>query len=80
MGRESEIGQVRKLLAATCLLTLTGAGGSGKSRLSLQVAADLLEDYPDGVWLAELASLSDPALVPQAVASAGGAGRRRAAR
>ena len=72
MGRESEIGQVRKLLAATCLLTLTGAGGFGKSRLSLQVAADLLEDYPDGVWLAELASLSDPALVPQAVASAGG--------
>ena len=79
VGREAEIGQVKKLLAATCLLTLTGAGGSGKSRLSLQVAADLLEDFPDGVWLAELAPLSDPALVPQAVASAvghpGGAGQ-----
>ena len=70
VGREGEMAQVKKLLAATCLLTLTGAGGSGKSRLSVQVAADLLEDFPDGIWLAELAPLSDPALVPQAVATA----------
>ena len=49
-------------------MTLTGAGGSGKTRLSLQVAADLLDQYFDGVWLVELAALSDPALVPQAVA------------
>ena len=70
VGREAEMEQVKKLLVTTCLLTLTGAGGSGKSRLSVQVAADLLEDFPEGVWLAELAPLSDPALVPQAVATA----------
>jgi predicted ATPase len=47
-----------------------GAGGSGKTRLALEVARDLVEFYPDGVWLVELASLSDPALVPQVVAGA----------
>lgn len=69
VGREAEMTQVKKLLSATCLLTLTGEGGSGKSRLSLQIAADLLEEFPDGVWLAELAPLSDPAHVPSAIAS-----------
>ena len=73
IGRETEIEQVKSLLAKTRLLTLTGAGGCGKTRLALQVAADLLEAYPDGVWLVELASLSDPMLVPQALASAVGA-------
>jgi non-specific serine/threonine protein kinase len=52
------------------LITLTGTGGTGKTRLALQVAADLLDRFVDGVWLVELASLSDPALLPQTVASA----------
>lgn len=54
----------------TRLLTLAGAGGSGKTRLALQVATDLLEEFEHGVWWVELAALSDPLLVPQAVASA----------
>jgi predicted ATPase len=51
------------------LLTLTGAGGCGKTRLALEAAGELVEDYPHGIWLAELAGLSDPELVPQAVAA-----------
>jgi class 3 adenylate cyclase len=70
IGREREMSEVREQLAGTRLLTLTGTGGLGKTRLALQVAAELLESYRDGVWLVELAALSDPALVPQAVASA----------
>jgi len=54
----------------TRLLTLTGVGGSGKTRLALKVARDLVEAYPNGVWLVELASLSEEALVPKAVAEA----------
>ncbi len=69
IGREREMAQVTRLLASSFLLTLTGAGGCGKTRLALQVAADLVEEYPDGVWLVELAPLSDPTLVPQTVAS-----------
>jgi len=53
----------------TRLLTLTGSGGSGKTRLALQVAAELLDGSGDGVWLAELASLADPALAPHTVAA-----------
>jgi len=70
IGREKEIAAVKQQLESTCLLTLVGPGGCGKTRLALQVAADLLEEFPDGVWLVELALLSDPALIPQAVASA----------
>ena len=69
IGREKDIEGVKSLLDKTRLLMLTGSGGCGKTRLSLQVAAEVLENFPDGVWLVELAPLSDPALVPQAVAS-----------
>ena len=68
IGREREIAEVKRLLRTTCLLTLTGTGGAGKTRLALQVARDVLEEYPDGVWLAELAALADPSLVPHTVA------------
>ena len=74
IGREQEIGAARRLLGETRLLTLTGTGGAGKTRLALQVAAEVIEDYPDGVWLIEMAPLSDPALLPQAVASVLGIG------
>jgi predicted ATPase/class 3 adenylate cyclase len=70
IGRDNEITAVKQLLKTTRLLTLTGSGGVGKTRIALQVAADLLDHYPDGVWLVELASLSDAALVQQAVAAA----------
>ncbi len=70
IGRERESAEVKRLLSTTGLLTLTGAGGCGKTRLALRVVADLGEQYPDGAWVAELAALSDPALVPTAVATA----------
>jgi non-specific serine/threonine protein kinase len=69
VGRERELAEVRQLLGATRLLTLTGAGGIGKTRLALQAAAEVGDDYPDGVWLVELAPLTDPTLAPQAVAA-----------
>jgi predicted ATPase/DNA-binding SARP family transcriptional activator/DNA-binding CsgD family transcriptional regulator len=69
IGREHEMLEARRLLSMTRLLTLTGAGGCGKTRLALEVAADLVGAYPDGVWLVELAPLSDPALVPQEMAA-----------
>ncbi len=70
IGRERELAQVEKLLASSRLLTLTGVGGAGKTRLAQQTAADGADDFPQGVWLVALESLSDPALVPQAVAQA----------
>lgn len=70
IGRDQEIAAVKKNLSAARLLTLTGAGGVGKTRLALQVAADLLEEYPDGVWLVDLAPVSDPDLVAQAALQA----------
>ncbi len=69
IGREREIAEVKRLLATTRLLTLTGSGGCGKTRLALQVAADLLDEFLDGVCFVDLAPLSDPTLVPQTVAS-----------
>lgn len=68
IGREREIVEVKRLLADKRLLTITGSGGAGKTRLALQVANDLLDNYPDGVWLVELAPLTNPALVAQFVA------------
>ena len=70
IGREHEIAEVKRLLSEARLLTLTGWGGAGKTRLALHVAADVLEGFKDGVWLVELAPLSDPDLVAHAVASA----------
>jgi len=70
IGRRRELAEVKHLLAAARMVTLTGAGGAGKTRLALQVGAEVLEGYPDGVWLVELAALSDSALVAQRVASA----------
>jgi len=69
IGRETEMAEVRQLLAQARLVTLTGAGGSGKTRLALEVAGGLVDEFADGVWLVELAPLADPALVPQKVSS-----------
>jgi predicted ATPase/transcriptional regulator with XRE-family HTH domain len=70
VGRQSEIAALRRLLGGTRLLTLTGVGGCGKTRLALQLAGELLWAYPHGIWLADLAALGDPELVPQTVARA----------
>jgi non-specific serine/threonine protein kinase len=70
IGREQALLDVARLLESNHLVTLTGAGGCGKTRLALEVAKRQADSYPDDVWLVELAPLSDPALVGQAVASA----------
>ncbi|HEX3830622.1 MAG TPA: LuxR C-terminal-related transcriptional regulator [Solirubrobacteraceae bacterium] len=70
VGRGRELEQLREALTETRLLTLTGAGGVGKTRLALQLAADQLERFSDGVWWVDLAPLSDPALVDEALAAA----------
>ena len=72
VGRERELAEVVRLLATERLVTLTGPGGTGKTRLALQAAAEVVDGHPDGVWLVELAALADPDLVPQAVAVAVG--------
>jgi predicted ATPase/DNA-binding CsgD family transcriptional regulator len=73
IGRERETADVARMLGTTRLLTLTGAGGCGKTRLALEVARRPVAEYADGVWLVELAPLADPALVPRAIADAVGA-------
>jgi predicted ATPase/class 3 adenylate cyclase len=70
VGREREIGEVAGLLEKQRLVTLTGSGGTGKTRLALRVAEQLLGQYPNGVWFVELASLGDPDLVPRTTIAA----------
>jgi transcriptional regulator with XRE-family HTH domain len=72
IGREQEMREVMRRLDDTALLTLTGIGGCGKSRLALEVARTVLSRYPDGVWMVELAPIADPMLVPHQVAKAVG--------
>ena len=68
IGRESEAGEVQAAVKAHRLVTLTGVGGVGKTRLALEVAGRLVDEFPDGVWFFELAAVTDPAAVPDAVA------------
>jgi predicted ATPase len=69
IGRESEVAELRAAMKAHRLVTLTGVGGVGKTRLALEVAARLADEFPDGVWFFELAAVTDPAAVPDAVAA-----------
>lgn len=68
IGREKEMKEIKDLLAGTRLLTLVGPGGTGKTRLSLQTGADLIDNFENGVWFVEIASLQDPQLLPQTIA------------
>ena len=72
IGRETELAQARGLLGDTRLLTLTGSGGCGKTRLAIELASSMPEEFPDGVHFVSLAAVRDPALVP--VSIAGGIG------
>jgi predicted ATPase len=69
IGRESEVAELQAAVKAHRLVTLTGVGGVGKTRLATEVAARLVDEFPDGVWFFELAAVSDPAAVPDAVAA-----------
>ena len=68
IGRESEVGEIEAAVRAHRLVTLTGVGGVGKTRLALEVAARLADEFPDGTWIFELATVTDPVAVPDAVA------------
>ena len=67
IGREEEMKFAKELLKDNRLLTITGTGGAGKTRLSLQTGADMIDDFPNGVWFLELASISDPDYMPIAL-------------
>ena len=69
IGRESEVAELQAVVKAHRLVTLTGVGGVGKTRLAVEVAARLADEFPDGVWFFELAAVTDPAAVPDAVAA-----------
>ena len=68
VGRNRELSKIKQLLSNARLVTLTGAGGSGKTRLAIHAATDLIDSFKDGVWWVELAPLTEPSLVPSAVA------------
>ncbi len=76
VGREKEIAEVKQAIREHRLVTLTGSGGTGKTRLSLQVALDLTEKFADGVWFIELAPVTDPDLIPQTILTTLGLGDR----
>src|SRR6202041_1787493 len=69
IGRESEAGEVQAAVKAHRLVTLTGVGGVGKTRLATEVAARLVDEFPDGVWFFDLAAVADPSAVPDAVSA-----------
>ncbi|MGH8932702.1 MAG: ATP-binding protein, partial [Egibacteraceae bacterium] len=69
IGRGEEIAQLQQLMASSRLVTMVGAGGTGKTRLALQTAAELTAEFSDGVWLVDLAPVRDPARVPLALAA-----------
>jgi len=70
IGRDDQVREATQLLARSRLLTLTGPGGTGKTRLSLQIAATVLDQFPDGVYFVPLSAIHDPELVPSAIAQA----------
>ena len=67
VGRRQELREIKRLLGATRLLTLTGTGGAGKTRIALRAASEVARSFPDGAWFVPLASINDPLLVSQAV-------------
>jgi predicted ATPase/DNA-binding CsgD family transcriptional regulator len=76
IGRERELGETRRLLQRTRLLTITGPGGCGKTRLVVEAAAEVIHRYPDGVWFVDLGAVGEPDVVPRAVAEALGIAER----
>lgn len=69
VGRDQEMAEVEKLIRGARLVTLTGAGGSGKTRLALQATTGLLDEFPDGIWVVELSAIEVPGLVSQAIST-----------
>ena len=80
VGRHAELAAAESLLRGSRLVTLTGPGGTGKTRLAIELATTLQESFPDGAWLVELEAVTDPAAVPDALAAALGVGGKLVAR